>query len=154
MINIFNAMFNQKNLNRIVFFLSLVGIAIAIYVSQSFLRKASIVCISTGCETVRKSPLAYPFGIPVPLFGLVGYFILATCAFLRTMKQKTHTLVALANTMLGVAIFGVSFVSWFTYTEIFIIRGICMWCGISAINMYVIFGILMYERKLQFSGKE
>ncbi len=147
-------MFNQKNLNRIVFFLSLIGIAIAIYVSQSFLRKASIVCISTGCETVRKSPLAYPFGIPVPLFGLVGYLVLTLSAFLRTMQQKSRTLITLANIMLGVAIFGVSFVSWFTYTEIFIIRGICMWCGISAINMYVIFGILLYERKFYFPRKE
>ena len=140
--------------NRIIFVLSIVGVAIAIYVSQSFLRKASIVCISTGCETVRKSPLAYPFGIPVPLFGLVGYLVLTASAFLRTMQQKTRTLVTLANIMFGVAIFGVLFVSWFTYTEIFIIRGLCMWCGISALNMYVIFAILMYERKFQFSGKE
>lgn len=140
--------------NRVIFVLSIIGVAIAIYVSQSFLRKASIVCISTGCETVRKSPLAYPFGIPVPIFGLVGYLILTASAFLRTMKQKTHTLVTLANVMFGVAIFGVSFVSWFTYTEIFIIRGICMWCGISAINMYIIFGILLYERKFSFPRKE
>ena len=147
-------MVNQKNLNRTIFLLSLIGIAIAIYVSQSFLRKASIVCISTGCETVRKSPLAYPFGIPVPLFGLVGYLVLAASAFLRTMKQNAHTLATLANVMFGVAIFGVSFVSWFTYTEIFIIRGICMWCGISAINMYIIFGILLYERKISSTKKE
>ena len=130
--------------NRIIFLLSLIGIAIAIYVSQSFLRKASIVCISTGCETVRKSSLAYPFGIPVPLFGLVGYLVLAGCAFLKTMKQKAETLTMLSNIMLGVAIFGISFVTWFTYTELFIIRGICMWCAISAVNMYIVFGLLMY----------
>lgn len=144
---------SKINTNRIIFFLSLIGIVIAIYVSQSFLRKASIVCISTGCETVRKSPLAYPLGIPVPLFGLVGYLILGISSFLRTMKQKSDTLTTLANIMLGVAIFGISFVTWFTYTEIFIIRGICMWCGISAINMYIIFAIIMYERKTLDSKK-
>ncbi len=140
--------------NRIIFVLSIIGIAMAIYVSQSFLRKASIICISTGCETVRKSPLAYPFGIPVPLFGLMGYLILTISAFLRTLEQKPHTIKLLGNIMFGVAVFGVSFVTWFTYTEIFIIRGICMWCGISAINMYIIFGLLLYERKFHLLGKE
>lgn len=41
--------------------------------------------------------------------------------------------------MVGMGGFGVVFVSWFTYTELFIIKGICTWCAISAVNMVVIF---------------
>ena len=135
----------NRNFNRIIFVLSVLGITMAIYVLQSFIRQSPIVCISTGCEVVRKSPYSYPFGIPVPLFGLVGYTILAISAFLRTMNYKRRTMNILKNIMLGVAIFGVCFVSWFTYTEIFVIRGICMWCAISAINMLIIFLLMMYE---------
>lgn len=131
--------------NRMIFVLSLIGVAMAVYVLQSFLRETPIVCISTGCEVVRKNPAAWPFGIPVPAFGLVGYSILAICAFLKTMNYKRRTMNILATIMLGVAIFGVAFVSWFTYTELFIIHGVCMWCAISAINMFVIAFLVFYE---------
>lgn len=133
-------------INRVVFVLSLLGIVMAIYVLQSFLRAAPIVCISGGCETVRKSALSYPFGIPVPAFGLVGYSILAISAFLRTLDKGKKWQSTLTKIMLGVAIFGVSFVTWFTYTEIFIIKGICMWCAISAANMVIILFLLYTER--------
>ena len=141
---------NKKNLNRIIFVLSLLGVAMAIYVLQSFLRQSPIVCISTGCEVVRKSPYAYPFGIPVPAFGLVGYSLLAILSFLRTTNvSRIAYHVSLLKVMLGIAIFGVSFVSWFTYTELFVIKGICTWCAISAVNMVIIFIMVMKSYRLQ-----
>lgn len=132
-------------MNRLIFTLSLLGIIMAVYVLQSFLRASPIVCVSGGCEIVRKHPASYPFGIPVPAFGLVGYSILSICAFLRTLEKgkKWHSL--LTKSMLGVAIFGVCFVTWFTYTELTVIKGICMWCAISAVNMVVILVLLLKE---------
>lgn len=134
--------------NRIIFSLSLLGIAMAIYVLQSFLRHTGIVCATGGCETVRKSAYSWPFGIPAPAVGLVGYSILTICAFLRTIKLSTLNSQLVSHIMLGIAIFGVLFVSWFTYTEFFIIKGICMWCGISTIDMYSIFILLMINYTL------
>lgn len=113
----------------------------AVYVLQSFLRQTSIVCVNSGCETVRKSAASYPFGIPVPAFGLVGYTLLALGAFLRTMK--THLEKPLLTGMLAVAAFGVAFVSWFTYTEIYVIGAVCTWCAISAANMAIIFILII-----------
>lgn len=129
--------------NRIVFILSLIGIAIAIYVLQSFLRDAPIVCVNNGCEVVRKSPYSYLFGIPVPGYGLVGYSILATLAFLRTTSVPLRK--KLLPWIVGIASGGVAFVLWFTYTELFIIRGICTWCAVSAINMVTIASIAWIE---------
>jgi uncharacterized membrane protein len=108
----------------------------AIYVLQSFLRQASIICLTgSGCELVRKNPVSWPFGIPVPAIGLVGYSGLAILAFLRTTSNAK----GLLNGILGIAIFGICFVTWFTSMELFVIHGICMWCAISAVNMYIIF---------------
>lgn len=135
-----------QGINRIIFILSILGVLMAIYVLQSFLRQSPIVCISTGCETVRKNTAAWPFGIPVPAFGLVGYSVLAACAFLKTAKVNAKLLKLINGIMLGMAAFGVLFVSWFTYTELFVIRGICMWCAISAVNMVIVFGLIMFER--------
>lgn len=133
----------MKHTNRIVFILSLVGIIIAVYVLQSFLRQASILCLNSGCELVRKNPASYLFGIPVPAFGLVGYAGLAILAFLKTISDKR----IYDKLMLGIAIFGVCFVSWFTYTELFVIRAICTWCFVSTLNMISIFFILFINSR-------
>jgi len=133
----------QKAINRIIFVLSILGIIMAVYVLQSFLRKTGIVCFNGGgCELVRKSPVSYPFGIPVPAFGLVGYTGLAILSFMRTMNQEPRTMNLLKG-MLGIAIFGICFVTWFTIMELFVIKGTCTWCAVSAVNMYIIFGLVV-----------
>jgi len=129
--------------NRVIFILSLIGIAIAVYVLQSFLRDAPIVCINSGCEIVRKSPYSYLLGIPVPGYGLVGYTILAILAFLRTTSAKLHK--QLLPWIVGIGTGGVAFVGWFTYMELFVIRGVCTWCAISAVNMITIATIAWVE---------
>ncbi len=129
--------------NRILFILSIIGIALAVYVLQSFLRNAPIVCINSGCEIVRKSPYSRLFGIPVPAFGLVGYTILAFLTFLRTTSTKLHK--QLLPWIVGIATGGVAFVAWFTYTELFVIRGICTWCAVSAVNMVTIASLAWIE---------
>jgi uncharacterized membrane protein len=137
---------SKKNLmlNRIIFILALAGVIMGVYVLQSFLRQSSIICLTGGgCEAVRKSPLSYPFGIPVPAFGVAGYTMMVIFAFMRTLKENRKLL----NAILGVAIFGICFVTWFTLTEIFVIKGICMWCAISAVNMYIIFFLTLLSLK-------
>lgn len=133
-------------LNRVIFILSIIGVLMAIYVLQSFIRKTGIVCVTSGCELVRKSPASYLFGtIPVPAVGLIGYTVLTVLALLRTTIKKAWV----PNTMLGMAAFGVGFVTWFTYIELTVIKGICTWCALSAVNMVVIFALLIKSRMLE-----
>jgi len=133
-----------KTINRIIFLLSIAGILMAVYVLQSFLRNAGIVCLTGGgCELVRKSPISWPFGIPVPAFGLIGYTGLAVLSFLRTAKENKNLL----KGMIGIAIFGICFVTWFTAMELFVIKGTCTWCAVSTVNMYVVFGLVVTSYK-------
>jgi len=130
-------------INRIIFILSLAGVLMAAYVLQSFLRNTGILCLTGGgCELVRKSPVSYPFGIPVPAFGLVGYTGLTILSFFRTTDRSASNN-KLLKFMLGIAIFGVCFVSWFTIMELFVIKGVCAWCAISAVDMYIVFGLVI-----------
>lgn len=129
--------------NRILFILSLLGVAIALYVTQSFLRKTPIVCLNSGCELVRKNPASYIAGIPVPAFGLIGYTLLVLLTFLRTTSTKLHK--TLLPWIAGITGGGVLFVSWFTYTEAFVIGGFCTWCVISAGNMITMFSLSLYS---------
>jgi uncharacterized membrane protein len=140
----------MKNINRVIFILSLAGLIMGTYVLQSFLRASSIICLTGGgCEAVRKSAASWPFGIPVPAVGVAGYTFLAFLAFLRTFKLSIINYQLSTKLMLGMATFGICFVTWFTYTEIFIIHGICMWCAISAVNMYVIFSLLILSFRIK-----
>lgn len=140
---------NEKTTNRILFILALLGVVLAVYVTQSFLRKTPIVCLNSGCELVRKNPASYIMGIPVPAFGLVGYTILVVLTFLRTTSKELHK--KLLPWIVGVTVGGVLFVSWFTYTEAFVIGGFCTWCVVSAFNMITMFTLsltsYMKERK-------
>jgi uncharacterized membrane protein len=133
-------------INRIIFILSVAGILMAAYVLQSWIRHSSIFCLNGGgCVTVQKSPYSYPFGIPVPAVGLVGYTFLAVLSFIRTVSTNKNLL----KGILGMAIFGVCFVTWFTYTELFLIKGVCTWCAVSAVNMVVIFILALISLRLQ-----
>ncbi|OGG09048.1 hypothetical protein A2154_03355 [Candidatus Gottesmanbacteria bacterium RBG_16_43_7] len=135
---------SSVTINRIIFILSLAGMLMAIYVLQSFLRQSSIICLTGGgCEVVRNNPVSYPFGIPVPAFGLLGYLGLTILSFLRSLNQKANNYQLISNLMLGIAIFGVCFVTWFTLMEIFVIKGVCSWCAISTVNMYIIFFLIL-----------
>ena len=133
-------------LNRIIFVLSIAGILMAAYVLQGWIRHSSILCLTGGgCTTVQKSALSYPLGIPVPAIGLAGYTILSILSFLRTTSNNKNLL----KGILGMAIFGICFVSWFTYTEVFLIKGVCTWCAVSAVNMYVIFALTVASIRLE-----
>ena len=125
----------KSGYNRLVFILSLAGILMAFYVLQSFIRQAPIVCVNQGCELVRKSMYSYPLGIPVPAFGLIGYSLMAVFAFTRTLSADKR----LFYPILGISVFGVLFVSWFTYMELFYIKAVCTWCAVSTVNMFIIF---------------
>ena len=138
----------NKTLNRIMFVLAIVGILIAAYVTQSFLRRVGIVCATGGCEAVRKSAASYIYGIPVPSVGLVGYSIIAILSFLRTTIYDQRSK-ALLKGILGMTAFGVAFTSWFTYTELFVIHGVCMWCAISTVNMFILFGLALKSYQLE-----
>src|SRR5689334_16695317 len=115
----------MKVRNRIMFVLSLLGLAVGSYVLQSFLRHSAIVCLNSGCELVRNHPSSYLFGIPVPAFGVLGYSGIATLCFLKTIQNKQLYDVLLMIIASG----GVLFVGWFTYTEITVIHAICSWCA-------------------------
>lgn len=135
-------------LNRIIFILSLIGVLMATYVLQSWIRHASIVCLTGGgCTLVAKSRYSYPFGIPVPAVGLAGYTMLTILTFLRTMNEGLRT--KLLPWVIGMGLFGVCFVSWFTYTELFLIKGVCTWCAVSAVNMVIIFLLAVISSHMQ-----
>lgn len=113
--------------------LALVGIFVALYLWLHALGFGGpLKCGTGGCETVQTSPSAVQFGIPVAVYGVVGYVALFVVALLALRPA------ALADgkwnlLLLGLSTAGLLFTGYLTSLELFVIHAICRWCVGSAV---------------------
>jgi uncharacterized membrane protein len=107
--------------------LSLTGLAIASYLLYTYLRHEAPVCLASshGCLLVEQSRYARPGGIPMPLFGVLGYLALFATAWLKGERARTAGMV--------LAVIAIAASICLTYLEVEVIHAICYWCVSSAI---------------------
>lgn len=136
---------NHKLINRIIFTLGLFGLGISTYLLYTYVAKAPIVCLDSGCEIVRASSYSYFLGLPLPAYGLVMYVFIIILSFLITTLEKiVHH--HLANKLIfAAAAIGVLTSAYLTYLEAFVIKAYCTWCVTSAIVIVVIFILSVFE---------
>lgn len=132
---------SDKNLNKFIFILSIVGIGISAYLSFTYITHSPIACFDIGCELVRKSRYAYPLGIPLPIIGLFGNLTIFLLSFFYTLENTSKR--AIAKLLFFISFMGFSVVVFLTAAEIFDIKAYCIWCLGSAFTMTLIF-ILSY----------
>jgi uncharacterized membrane protein len=105
--------------------LSLTGLSIAAYLTTVYLQNVPPLCANSGgCVTVQHSQYANIAGIPLPIFGLVGYALLFVTACLPGQRART------AGMVFTVIAIGASIL--LTYLELEVIHAICIWCVASA----------------------
>ena len=105
--------------------LSLTGLAIAAYLTTVYLKQVAPLCgTSGGCVIVQHSQYAHLAGIPLPVFGLVGYALLFVTACLPGQRARAAGMVF---TVLAISASVV-----LTYIELNVIHAICYWCVASA----------------------
>lgn len=119
----------EKRLRIALAILAAAGLAVSIYLVIVHYSGGVPVCTGggQGCETVQKSKYAEMLGIPVALYGLVGYLLI----LLTTLRRGE--LAAAASLFLTVI--GVGFSAYLTYLELAVIKAICQWCVVSAVIM-------------------
>ena len=111
--------------------ISLIGIAVATYLTYTHYAGLNVVCpVSGGCETVQKSVYSKLAGIPVAVLGLAGYIAILLSLGIRNELGRAAGF--------GIALIGCLFSLYLTYREIFTIKAICEWCVGSAICMTVL----------------
>jgi uncharacterized membrane protein len=113
--------------------LALVGCFVALYLWLHAIGVGGpLQCGSGGCDTVQTSRWAVFLGLPVALYGVVGYFVILVVAVaaLRpaALVQRKWNVV-----LVGLASVGVLFTVYLTYLELFVIQAICRWCVGSAL---------------------
>jgi uncharacterized membrane protein len=105
--------------------LSLTGLSIAAYLTTVYLQDLPPLCANSGgCVTVQHSQYAILAGIPLPVFGLIGYLLLFVSACLPGQRARTAGMVF--------TVIAISASVVLTYLELEVIHAICIWCVASA----------------------
>lgn len=99
---------------------TLVGGAIAAYLTVVHYTHTSPICTSGGCEKVQHSSYAKAGGIPVAVLGLVAYICVLLTAALRGVPA------ALAGAVISLA--GATFSGYLLWAQLARIHAICQWC--------------------------
>lgn len=123
---------------RIIFLLSLAGLAVCIFLAYEYSLPGSITCpiAGNGCDTVRNSIYSTFLNISIPLWGIAFYLVTATLSL--WLIEKTGQLIA-SKLLFITALSGFIFSAYLTYLEAFVILAYCFWCVISAIIATIIF---------------
>ena len=93
----------------------------ALFVDYSSAVGPSFCGVGSGCAQVRASAFAHPFGIPMPVFGLLGFstlYLLATWA-----RTKRHLQLLALGSLLG-ALGALGLI----VLMVFVIKAVCPWC--------------------------
>jgi uncharacterized membrane protein len=117
---------------------SLLGMLDAGYLTVKHYTGAYIPCnILDGCNAVAQSEYSAILGIPVALLGVVFYvtvFILSM-ALLDSKNEK------LIKYILLFAISGFVVSLFLTYLQVFVIKALCIYCLVSAVNTVVLLAL-------------
>ena len=119
--------------------LSLVGLLISLYL---WLWKLGLmgpmVCVTGGCETVQMSEYAVVLGLPVALYGVLGFAALLGTSLVgvqpRWVDRREPDLLLLLLSSGGVV-----FAGYLTYIEAVKIHAWCQWCVACAVLIGIIF---------------
>jgi uncharacterized membrane protein len=123
--------------------LALVGLFVALYLWLHALGFGGpIKCGTGGCDTVQTSPWAVVLGLPVAVYGVVGYLAILVVSLVAlrpaALLERKWSVV-----LVGLATVGVLFTAYLTYLELFVIHAICRWCVGSAVVITAIWVVAL-----------
>jgi protein-disulfide isomerase/uncharacterized membrane protein len=109
---------------------ALLGIFASAYLLIDYVWGSGICLTGSGCDTVRLSPYAHPFGVPMPLLGLAYYtFALGLASpVIPGLSAGSRTGLLAAWSLVGVLV-----MAGLTLIELAVIHALCSWCLLSAL---------------------
>jgi uncharacterized membrane protein len=118
--------------------LALLGALDATYLLVYKLTNNNAMCLGNGgCYDVNFSPYSVIGGIPVSLFGLAAFLLIAFILILEPRSKIVKENGSLA--IFGISLAGVAFTAYLTWLELYVIHAICPFCVASAVLIALIF---------------
>jgi protein-disulfide isomerase len=109
----------------------MIGVFASAYLLVDYVFGSGICLTGSGCDAVRASPFAHPFGIPMPLFGLVFY--LAALVMLLATADRFPWPLGRRSALVAWSSAGVAVMVVLTLIELLVIRAFCSWCLLSGL---------------------
>jgi len=129
----------------LLFALSLVGLFISVYLLWVYTSPSHpLVCLGTGCDTVRASPYAHVMGYPMPIFGALMYSVVALLLFAEPL-MASWTVRGIRFLVLAILSVAFLFSVYLTGLEAFVIHAWCEWCVTSAIVITLMLALAIWE---------
>jgi uncharacterized membrane protein len=126
------------------FILACLGILDATYLLVYKLSSINAMCFgSGGCHDVNFSSYSEIGGIPVSVFGIFAFLVIAGILLLEPRLKIAKENGPLA--VFGISLAGVAFTAYLTWLEIYVIHAICPFCVASAIIIALIFVLAIFR---------
>lgn len=127
-----------------ILLLSFVGLFDSLYLWWAYTSPSHpLVCLGTGCEVARASSYAHLWGVPLPVYGVGLYGVLALLAVAESIGGRyLYPVLRYAMLVAAGAGFVVSLV--LTGIEAFDLHAWCAWCVLSAIVVTLILALAIY----------
>jgi len=121
-----------------IFTLACLGVLDATYLLIYKLTSNNAMCLGNGgCHNVNFSSYSEIGGIPVSVFGILAFLVIAGILLLEPRFKIAKDNGSLA--IFGISLTGVAFMAYLTWLEINIIHSICPFCVASAVIITLIF---------------
>jgi len=128
----------DKRLRIIALLLAVFGIGITTYLTYIKYKGIEPTCsIVHGCEVVLSSKYSSLLGVPLSVFGLIGYAAIALGLVID--GERGRTLAAFF------ALVGMLQSLYLLYREIFTLDAFCMWCLGSLVVMSILLPITIWR---------
>ncbi len=126
-------------------FVSLIGLADAIYLTIEHLSGRSIRCtIVSGCSEVLSSPYASVRGIPLAAIGAFAYFTVFSLATLAAFGYRGM------GKLLTLMVGGMFLITlWLLYLQAFVIGHFCQFCLLSALVITTLMVLVVVARRVK-----
>ena len=127
----------DRNLLITIRVIAFIGLCAATYLTYVKLANVKAICATGGCEVVLNSHWSKILGIPVTIFGLIGYISLEASTFWRGENGR----------MAGVFIawVGAGFSVFLQYQALIVLEHVCPWCVTSACCMILLAGFTTWR---------
>jgi protein-disulfide isomerase/uncharacterized membrane protein/rhodanese-related sulfurtransferase len=121
--------------------LSLLGLFDSLYLLYTYTSPSRpMVCIGTGCDAVRASAYSTLWGVSMPVFGVLGYTLLAVVIIAESLFSAPLARWA-RYAFLGMTGFGFLFSLYLECLQAFVIHAYCAWCVTSGAAMTALFAL-------------
>ncbi len=125
---------------------AILGAVDASYLTYMSYRELPLPCtIFEGCNEVAASPYSKVFGIPLSLFGVLFYMLVAAVSgtYLVLKRELFRSLI------MPLASIGFLLSAYFTYLQAFKIGAFCIYCIFSATMSTIIFISAIYLHRIR-----